>query len=82
MRNLRRDESKPIHLLTLLKSSTNEFEGEVFVNILFIGLAFRDLENESSSFLILLILPFGFDAFSEEFDGVDFFEGAFDLVAG
>ncbi len=81
-RNLRGDESKAIHLFTLLKSTANEFEGEVLVNVLFIGLAFWDLENESSSFLVLLIFPFGFDAFAEEFDGVDFFEGAFDLVAG
>jgi len=49
--------------------------------LLFVGVGFGNLEDEPSSFLILLILPLWLDAFLEDLDGVDFAEGIADEVA-
>jgi hypothetical protein len=63
-----RDESKAIDLFTPLEILANDFESEMLVDFLFIGLDFRHLEDEPSSFLILLIFPFGLNPFPEELD--------------
>ena len=77
------DEAEAVDLFAAFECGADELEGKALVDVLFIGLGFGHLENEPSSFLILLILPLGLDACAEELDGVDFVEGAgVDLVAG
>ena len=72
--HLRWDESKSIDFLTMLKILTNKFKREILVNFFFIWLRFWYLEDKSTTFLILLILPFRLNTFSEKFNRIDFFE--------
>jgi hypothetical protein len=42
-----------------------------FVDFLWVGLAFFDLESEKSSFLIFLMLPLGLNPVFKDVDGID-----------
>ena len=75
------DIPEAINLITSVEIGSQDKKCQLFIDLLFIGLCFGDLEDKPSSFLILLILPFGLDAFFEELDGVDFAEGFANEVA-
>lgn len=79
--NLGRDKTESIYLVASSKILSQQEEGQLFINLLFLRLSFADLEDEAASLLILFILPLRFDAFLEELDGVDFFEGLTNKVA-
>lgn len=75
------DESEAIHLFTPLKCLSNEFKGETLINILFIGLTFRHLEDEPPSFLVLFIFPFGLDPLPEKLDRVNLFQRSINFIS-
>lgn len=77
----RRNEPEPIYFFTEIELLANDFKGETFINLLFICLAFRHLEDKSSTFLILLIFPFWLDSFSEDLNRVNAFLCSVDSVA-
>jgi hypothetical protein len=79
--NLGGDESKAIDLIASFKGLTDKFEAEILVDFLFIWLIFRNLEDKSSTFLILFIFPFRFDSLPEKLDRVNPLERTLYLVS-
>ena len=71
--DLGRDKTEPIYLVASVKILSKQEESQLLIDLFLIGLCFSNLENESSSLLILLILPFGLNSLFEKLNGVDFF---------
>lgn len=68
------DEPEPVHLLTPVVTLPQKEEHQLLVDLLFVELCLRHLEDKTTSVLILRIFPLGLDSLAEVFDGVDFFE--------
>ena len=75
------DESEAVDLVTTFEIGSNEEKGELLVDFLLIGLRFEHLEDESASFLIHFVFPFGLNALLKELNRVDLFERLTDEVA-
>lgn len=66
------DESESIDVLGVIEVLSNQVEDEIWVDFVFVFLVFADGEDEATSILIFRVFPFGFDAFFEVLDWVDF----------
>lgn len=77
-----RDKPEPIYLVASYKILSQQEKGQLLIYLFFLGFSFTDLEDEPTSFLILFVLPLGFDTLFEELYGVDFFLWVADEVAG
>ena len=78
--DLRSDESEAIDFIRTVEMFSQEEEDQFLIDLLFVALGFKNLEDESSSFLILFIFPFRFDSLPKELDRVDFLDGITGLV--
>lgn len=76
-----RDKPEPIYLVASYKILSQQKKGQLLIYLFFFGFSFTDLEDEPTSFLILFVLPFGFNTLFEELYGVDFFLWVTDEVA-
>ena len=65
---LGRDESEPTDMFVVGKVLSQKIENEVIVQFVLIFLTFGDGEDESSSVLVVRVLPLGLDALLEVFD--------------
>lgn len=79
--DFRRNKAESIDFLTSIKILTYQEKGQLLIDLLPVRLSFSNREDESASFLILLILPFRFDTIFKELNRVDFFIRITDEVA-
>jgi len=77
----RRNKAKTIHVLTVLKTFTNEKITKFMIYLTLICLRLRNLENKSATFFILFIFPLRFDALPKIFNRVNLFHRAIDRVS-
>lgn len=74
------DKSKAVNFVTPFEIFPQKEESKIFIDLLFVSLIFANLENKSTTFLVLLILPFRLDSFAEKLDRVDLFRWLSDKI--
>lgn len=77
----RRDESKAVDVVWMIKILSDKIKDKIGINLVLVFLALIDSKYKSTSFLVLRILPLGFNPFLKILNRVYFSPLLIDLVS-